>query len=134
MDDEEAAHLRITHRVNACNQPSNLSAPTPQLKALSVKALTNPLVFDNLNNPVPGGLYDLALGPYETGQTCGTCGLGFLSCPGHFGHVPLEVPVYHPLVFGCVLGVAILRHRGMAALYPAAALGVCTGMVGVPAL
>lgn len=32
-------------------------------------------------------------------SSCGTCGLGYYECPGHFGHIALAVPVYHPLVF-----------------------------------
>ena len=31
---------------------------------------------------------------------CGTCGLRYRACPGHFGHIELAVPVYNPLVFG----------------------------------
>jgi len=30
---------------------------------------------------------------------CGTCGLKYRACPGHFGHIELAVPVYNPLVF-----------------------------------
>lgn len=37
-----------------------------QIKKLSVKRITSPVVFDNLKNPVPGGLYDPALGPYDS--------------------------------------------------------------------
>lgn len=31
---------------------------------------------------------------------CQTCSLGYDSCPGHFGHIELPLPVYNPLVFG----------------------------------
>ncbi len=75
----------------------------PQLLRLSVKEIINPILFDELNNPQRGGLYDLALGPYEPKQQCATCGLGFLQCPGHFGHIKLAVPTYHPLVFRWVV-------------------------------
>ena len=34
------------------------------IKALSVKRITNPTTFDTLLNPVPGGLYDAALGQF----------------------------------------------------------------------
>jgi DNA-directed RNA polymerase I subunit RPA1 len=33
-----------------------------EIKALSVKRIQNPLTFDTLLHPVPGGLYDPALG------------------------------------------------------------------------
>ena len=35
-----------------------------EVKALSVKRVQNPLTFDTLLNPVPGGLYDPALGAW----------------------------------------------------------------------
>lgn len=35
-----------------------------EIKALSVKRITNPSTFDTLLHPVPGGLYDPALGAF----------------------------------------------------------------------
>jgi DNA-directed RNA polymerase I subunit RPA1 len=35
------------------------------IKKLSVKAITNHQIFDNLDHPTNGGLYDAALGPYD---------------------------------------------------------------------
>jgi DNA-directed RNA polymerase I subunit RPA1 len=35
-----------------------------EIKALSVKKIQNPLTFDTLLHPVPGGLYDPALGAW----------------------------------------------------------------------
>jgi hypothetical protein len=35
-------------------------------------------------------------------RRCGTCGLKYRACPGHFGHIELSVPVYNPLVFTSV--------------------------------
>lgn len=35
-----------------------------EIKRLSVKAIQNPTTFDTLLNPVPGGLYDPALGAW----------------------------------------------------------------------
>ena len=34
------------------------------IKALSVKRISNPTTFDSLLHPVPGGLYDPALGAW----------------------------------------------------------------------
>jgi len=34
------------------------------IKALSVKKISNPTTFDSLLHPVPGGLYDPALGAW----------------------------------------------------------------------
>ena len=35
------------------------------IKALSVKKIQNPVTFDTLLHPVPGGLYDSALGAWS---------------------------------------------------------------------
>ncbi|KAF2259470.1 beta and beta-prime subunits of DNA dependent RNA-polymerase [Lojkania enalia] len=65
------------------------------VRALSVKRITNPTSFDSLLHPVPGGLHDTALGAFLD-NPCSTCGLTtLLGCPGHCGHIDLPVPVYH---------------------------------------
>ncbi|KAF2218814.1 hypothetical protein BDZ85DRAFT_307063 [Elsinoe ampelina] len=64
------------------------------IRALSVKRVTNPTTFDTLLNPVPGGLYDAAYGPFGD-NSCSTCTLR-VGCPGHCGHIELPVHVYHP--------------------------------------
>ena len=38
------------------------------IKALSVKRIQNPTTFDSLLHPVPGGLYDAALGAWSDNQ------------------------------------------------------------------
>lgn len=35
-----------------------------EIKSLSVKRIVNPTTFDLLDNVIPGGLYDFALGAY----------------------------------------------------------------------
>jgi DNA-directed RNA polymerase I subunit RPA1 len=37
--------------------------------SISVKQITSPVLFDNLKNPVVGGLYDPALGPLNQQST-----------------------------------------------------------------
>ncbi|TST60384.1 DNA-directed RNA polymerase I subunit RPA1 [Bagarius yarrelli] len=70
-----------------------------ELRKLSVKSVTNPLLLDNVGNPAPNGLYDLSLGPADVKEICTTCMQDFNSCPGHFGHVDLQLPVYNPFLF-----------------------------------
>lgn len=67
-----------------------------EIKAISVKRIENESTFDNLLNPVPGGLYDPALGSWGD-SPCTTCNLNQATCPGHPGHIQLPVPVYHPV-------------------------------------
>lgn len=38
---------------------------TEDIRALSVKRIQNPVTFDTLLHPVPGGLYDSALGAWS---------------------------------------------------------------------
>ncbi|CAM9118714.1 unnamed protein product [Sphacelaria rigidula] len=72
------------------------------IRRLSVKRITSPVTFDTLNNPLPGGLYDPALGPVDRHMMCETCGQDQKNCPGHIGHIELAVSVYHPLLFGAL--------------------------------
>ncbi|XP_067949122.1 DNA-directed RNA polymerase I subunit RPA1-like [Watersipora subatra] len=68
-----------------------------EIRKLSVLEITNQKTFDELGHATPFGLYDRRLGSYEKGDTCGTCSLPDLRCPGHMGHIELPIPVYHPL-------------------------------------
>ncbi|KAI9809454.1 MAG: hypothetical protein M1827_006834 [Pycnora praestabilis] len=68
-----------------------------EIKALSVKRIQNPTTFDTLLHPVPGGLYDPALGAWGD-SPCATCQFNTYACPGHVGHVELPVSVYNATV------------------------------------
>ncbi|CAE6502913.1 unnamed protein product [Rhizoctonia solani] len=85
------------------------------IRRISVKQIVNPVLLDDLNRPNIGGLYDPALGPSERGDVCGTCRLDSFSCPGHFGHIELPSPVYHPLFMTNMLnllrGVCVWCHQ-----------------------
>ncbi|KAG8759359.1 hypothetical protein FRC11_002067, partial [Ceratobasidium sp. 423] len=85
------------------------------IRRISVKQIVNPVLLDDLNRPNIGGLYDPALGPSERGDVCGTCRLNSFSCPGHFGHIELPSPVYHPLFMTSLInllrGVCMWCHQ-----------------------
>lgn len=68
------------------------------LKTSAVEVML-PTSFDMFGHPVPDGLYDLRMGPLNMDSACQTCKLGYLSCPGHFGHYKLSRPVLNPLSF-----------------------------------
>lgn len=78
------------------------------IRALSVKKVQNPTTFDTLLHPVPGGLYDAALGAWGD-NPCSTCHLNTYSCPGHVGHIELPAPVYHVTFMDQVL--RLMRAR-----------------------
>jgi len=140
---------------------------TSDIKRVSVKPVVNPVLFDNLNNPNAGGLYDPAFGPLGKGdmcvhlslsrssaggqgdelrrrrgrgsrtrtggaapavleptltprasdppRSCSTCHLTSFDCPGHFGHIELPSPVFHPLymvqAFQLLRGCCVYCHR-----------------------
>jgi DNA-directed RNA polymerase II subunit RPB1 len=50
-----------------------------------------------------GSLYDPRMGPMESKYICSTCALKTKDCPGHFGHIVLNVKVVHPLFYRTVL-------------------------------
>ncbi|GER49429.1 DNA-directed RNA polymerase [Striga asiatica] len=64
----------------------------------SVK-ITNPNLLDALDNPIPGGLYDPAMGPLDDLSPCKLCGQRSYHCGGHCGHVDLVSLSYNPLLF-----------------------------------
>jgi len=70
-----------------------------ELRNLSVCKVVSPLARDSLGNALTGGLYDPRMGATSTGQMCPTCASHHIGCPGHPGHIELDFPVYHPLLF-----------------------------------
>lgn len=53
---------------------------------------------------VPHSLSDLRMGPiYGQTDVCQTCSMDYQSCPGHFGHIVLPMPVYNPMFIGTVV-------------------------------
>jgi DNA-directed RNA polymerase beta' subunit len=49
-------------------------------------------------------VYDPRMGPTNS-DYCETCGSDPLECPGHFGHITLNVPVVHPLFRKTVVSI-----------------------------
>ncbi|MEM1922684.1 MAG: DNA-directed RNA polymerase subunit A' [Nitrososphaerota archaeon] len=65
------------------------------IRSMSVVEVQNPDTYDEDGVPIPTGVMDPMLGTLEPGQRCKTCGNTYISCPGHFGHIELAVPVIH---------------------------------------
>lgn len=83
------------------------------IRKLSVCQITSSVSQDALGNYIQGyfslttdifllnwsitiqysGLYDSKLGCTEIGVACPTCGLSYVNCPGHCGHIELDLPV-----------------------------------------
>ncbi|XP_042002594.1 DNA-directed RNA polymerase I subunit 1-like [Salvia splendens] len=69
-----------------------------EVRKQSLVKITNPNLLDTLDKPIPGGLYDLAMGPLVDGAECKSCGQQSFNCSGHCGHIELVSPAYNPLL------------------------------------
>ncbi|KAJ7171702.1 DNA-directed RNA polymerase II, subunit 1 [Mycena crocata] len=68
-----------------------------EIKAYSVAKIEHPEVMDETTRkPKIGGLMDPRMGTIDRNFKCQTCGEGMSECPGHFGHIELARPVFHP--------------------------------------
>ena len=64
---------------------------------LSVCEVTSTLIYDKeFNIPWKGGINDPRMGVCMRGLLCQTCNGEIKECPGHFGHIKLAEPVFHP--------------------------------------
>lgn len=101
--------------------PSHIGAAsftflTPEeVRAISVRQVVNPVLFDGANAPAYGGLYDPAFGPIRPEDICETCRMSHYECPGHFGHIDLPAPVFHPLfmnhAYSLLRGMCVFCHH-----------------------
>jgi DNA-directed RNA polymerase II subunit RPB1 len=76
--------------------------------------ITQEQLIDKQRRPVMLGVHDPRMGTTDRDAKCGTCGCDAIECPGHFGHIALAQPVYHPGYITNVLKVlrCICSHCG----------------------
>jgi DNA-directed RNA polymerase II subunit RPB1 len=68
-----------------------------EIKNMSVCHIIYPETMDELRlKPRDGGLNDPLLGSIDRQFRCRTCTQPMSECPGHFGHIELAKPVFHP--------------------------------------
>ncbi|KAH9964633.1 beta and beta-prime subunits of DNA dependent RNA-polymerase [Russula dissimulans] len=68
-----------------------------EIKAYSVVKVEHPEVMDETGHrPKLGGLMDPRMGTIDRNFKCQTCGESMSECPGHFGHIELARPIFHP--------------------------------------
>ena len=53
--------------------------------------------------PATGSMNDLKMGTCDRRFRCSTCRHDVIKCPGHYGHMNLAWPMYHPGMIGTVL-------------------------------
>lgn len=66
-----------------------------EIRDNSVVEVISSETFAN-GKPIDGGLFDLKMGSIEGSERCTTCKQLPRSCPGHFGHIELAAPIFHP--------------------------------------
>ena len=76
-----------------------------EVRKISVAPIHSSEQRDALQRPLPGGLYDPAMGPTDHYESCITCGLDYATCPGHFGRVELVMPVYNASLFPTLIQI-----------------------------
>lgn len=88
----------------------------------SVVEVKHPDVFESASstNPKVEGLMDPRMGPIDLNVPCKTCDLEIEGCPGHFGHIGLERPVYHPGFMEIMLKIfrCVCHDCGRLLVYP----------------
>lgn len=68
-----------------------------EIKNMSVAHIMYPETMDeSRQKPRVSGLNDPRLGSVDRQFKCATCQQSMNECPGHFGHIELAKPVYHP--------------------------------------
>ncbi|KAH6634233.1 DNA-directed RNA polymerase II largest subunit [Chaetomium sp. MPI-SDFR-AT-0129] len=68
-----------------------------EIKGMSVCHILYPETMDeSRTKPRDGGLNDPLLGSVDRQFKCKTCTENMTECPGHFGHIELARPVFHP--------------------------------------
>ncbi|KAH8813282.1 putative DNA-directed RNA polymerase II subunit rpb1 [Xylogone sp. PMI_703] len=68
-----------------------------EIKNMSVAHILYPETMDESKmKPRDQGLNDPRLGSIDRQFKCATCDQNMSECPGHFGHIELAKPVYHP--------------------------------------
>lgn len=75
------------------------------VKKLGVVKIITHQPFDEIGNPLPGGLYDLSMGPVTRQDTCKTCFKGVHGCSGHLGYIELSLPVYNPFFIKVIYSI-----------------------------
>ena len=66
-----------------------------EVERLSVSKITEEQIYKENGDPITHGINDDMMGTMDNNRLCKTCKGDQTSCPGHFGHIALEKPVYH---------------------------------------
>ncbi|GHV49454.1 hypothetical protein AGMMS49579_01150 [Spirochaetia bacterium] len=74
---------------------------TEDIRQMSVFKVTSSKIS---NNNLYNTVYDPRSGPVKD-NLCETCNNNYINCPGHFGHIELNVPLFHPLFLSHIVNI-----------------------------
>lgn len=94
MDSDKYISSNAKHGKIKAIQFSLLS--NEEIVSSSVVLIEHPDLYEK-GVPKSSGLYDLRMGTTDKQYKCQTCNCDVINCPGHFGHITLEEPVYNTL-------------------------------------
>ena len=75
-----------------------------ETRAMSVCEITSDVSYER-GFPRPGGLSDPLMGTMDKDLLCRSCGGDQKECAGHFGHLELAAPVFHPGLMNTTLRI-----------------------------
>lgn len=75
------------------------------MKLSTIEIVNNRLYKDNRIDGETYGPLDSRLGVSEKGKICETCNKKVIDCPGHFGFIKLDVPIFHIGFFKYALNI-----------------------------
>lgn len=103
---------RERQKISARSQKYEETLPTFVVENIRLSVIGSDELMSMTNiritDPGPSGLNtvnDPRLGVLEPDTVCNTCYKDTLECPGHYGYIPLNVPVYHPLFIRYIVKV-----------------------------
>lgn len=95
-------HLAAKKSVDGSGQDARISElqfgmfASGEISALGEFELTSDKGYEQPHRvPVVGGVVDRRLGVSDKVNVCATCGSRMNDCPGHFGFIKLELPIFH---------------------------------------
>ena len=97
-----AAHMAPKRTVDDSGQGATIKAmqfglfSSNEVRSLSEFEIVSDKGYEQPNRiPVVGGVVDRRLGVSDKVNVCHTCGCKMNDCPGHFGHIKFELPIFH---------------------------------------
>ena len=76
-----------------------------EIARISTIECVNQSLYDDNSEPIPYGPIDNRLGVNQKNKICSTCDKKLEFCPGHFGYIRLNLPIFHIGLFKKVIEI-----------------------------